>query len=199
MSSDVIGQDSELDDIRRLFEKTQSNIRRIQHYGGEFYYPVLNEWRYVTEYAIRALVSPSERKLAITELRERLSRAHNDSCLVLADCCLSVLLPKIRVLKRVAVYRAELRDRVLEALDRLRSVRKARMEFAGMALDDKNEGFRLVETLAALKPVFDLVAETEDFVRTEQKRRLIFRLTFLLGGVLEVLAVIVFLLWKVWR
>lgn len=199
MSSDVIGRDSELDDIRRLFEKTQNNIRRIQHYGGEFYYPVLNEWRYVTEYAIRALVSPSERKLAITELRERLSRAYNDSCLVLADCCLSVLLPKIRVLKRVAVYRAEFRDRVLEALDRLRSVRKARMEFADMALDDKKEDFRLVETLAALKPVFDLVAETEDFVRIEQKRRLIFRLTFLLGGLLEVLAVIVFLVWKAWR
>lgn len=199
MISEVVNKKDEMEEIKCLFEKTQSNIRRIQDYGGEFYYPVLNEWRYVTEYAIRALVSPSERELAISELRERLLKAYNDSCLILADCCLAVLLPKVKALKKIAVFRVELRDRVVEAVERLRLVRKMRMELFDLGLADRKEAVELVEAIAALRPVFELVIETEDLIRIELRRRLIFRVTFFLCGVLELIAVIVFLAWFLGR
>lgn len=199
MISEVVNKKDEMEEIKCLFEKTQSNIRRIQDYGGEFYYPVLNEWRYVTEYAIHALVSPSERELAISELRERLLKAYNDSCLILADCCLAVLLPKVKALKKIAVFRVELRDRVVEAVERLRLVRKMRMELFDLGLADRKEAVELVEAIAALRPVFELVIETEDLIRIELRRRLIFRVTFFLCGVLELIAVIVFLAWFLGR
>ena len=46
------------DDIRRLIDGTEANIKRFETLTGEFPCNVLNEWRYATRHVVSLLDSP---------------------------------------------------------------------------------------------------------------------------------------------
>lgn len=199
MLSEIGNSDSDVAQIKRLFDKTQNNIRRIQEYGGEFYYPVLNEWRFVTEYAVLALGSPTQRSEILPLLKERLQKAYYDSCLILADCCLQELIYKIGRIRRAAKINGELRSVLERAIAGFKRLQEIRLNIEESGGPNEKQIADLVSATARLKPVFDLLKAKEDVVHwILRRRRVIIRLA-LLAGMVEALVVLGILLTMLWR
>ena len=199
MNSELKTPNSEISQIKRLFDKTQNNIRRIQQYGGEFYYPVLNEWRFVTEYAIFALESPDQRMTILPLLKGRLLKAYYDSCLILADCCLEELIYKISRIRRAARTQKGLRNVFENAVSEFRNLQSIRLGIEESGEPDEAQINNLISAVARLKPVFDSIKANEDLVRwILRKRRVIIKIAFL-AGIIELLIGIGFVFARLWR
>ena len=198
MHSEVGNSESDVVQIKRLFDKTQNNIRRIQEYGGEFYYPVLNEWRFVTEYAVLALGSPTQRSEVLPLLKGRLLRAYYDSCLILADCCLQELMYKIRRIRRAAKSQRELRSVLEKSIEAFKWLQDIRLNIEESGEPNDKQIADLVSAMARLKPVFDLIKAKEDFVRLVLRRRIMIIRFAVLAGIAEFvgLGVLFAMLWR---
>lgn len=199
MHSEVGNSESDVVQIKRLFDKTQNNIRRIQEYGGEFYYPVLNEWRFVTEYAVLALGSPTQRSEALPLLKGRLLRAYYDSCLILSDCCLQELMYKIRRIRRAAKSQRELRSVLEKSIEAFKQLQDIRLNIEESGEPNDKQIADLVSAMARLKPVFDLIKTKEDFVRWVLRRRIMIIRFAVLAGIAELLVGLGVLFAMLWR
>lgn len=199
MLSEAMNSESDVVQIKRLFDKTQNNIRRIQEYGGEFYYPVLNEWRFVTEYAVLALGSPSQRSETLPLLKGRLLKAYYDSCLILADCCLQELIYKIRRIRRAAKSQKELRGVLEKSIEGFKRLQDIRLTIEESGEPDEKQIADLVSAMAKLKPIFDLIKTKEDLVRWVLRRRIMIIRCALLAGIVELLVGLGVLFALLWR
>ena len=76
----------EIEELDGLLTKTEANLKLIQEVGGDFVYPMLNEWRYATRHIVNLLVKPNEADFQKTI--GHLKRAYFDSCDILLNCLL---------------------------------------------------------------------------------------------------------------
>ena len=72
--------------VRALVDKTEANLKVIEQMGGDFVFPVLNEWRYATRHLVSVLpggeLGEDDARKAINHMK----RAYFDSCDILIDC-----------------------------------------------------------------------------------------------------------------
>lgn len=192
-------ENSSIEDIKRLFDKTQRNISRIQQLGGEFYYPVLNEWRYVAEDAILALYSSKKRQETLHRLKEKIWKAYCDSCLILADCCLEWLIFRISRIKKAAKLKRSLQDVLEIATMEGRRLQRIRLDLEAEVTPSEEQMSELIGVIAGLRPVFDAIREKEDTVSWILRRRQVVMNISIFVTLVEVVAVTAFLFFRFWR
>ena len=74
------------EEIIRLIDKTEANLKRIEKISGRFICFTLNEWRYATRHIMR--YHSSADVMDVNKAIGHLKRAYFDSCDVLLDCLL---------------------------------------------------------------------------------------------------------------
>lgn len=192
-------ENDDINDIKRLFDKAQRNIRRIQQFGGEFYYPVLNEWRYVVKDAILALYSSEKRQETLPRLKEKIWKAYCDSCIILADCCLEELIIKTSRIRKAAKLKRSLQDVLEIATKEGRRLQRVRVDLEDEETPSEGQINELVGVIARLKPVFDAIRAKEDTINWILRRRQVVMNISIFVTLVEVVAVTAFLFFRFWR
>ncbi len=200
MTSENKTKNYSVTEIKRLFDKTQKNIRRIQQYGDEFYFPVLNEWRYATECAVMALETPEKQREFIPRLKKKMRNAYYDSCRILADCCLSYLIYKMTRIEKASRAKRNLKDVLVCATTAGKKLQQLRIELEDVATPSEEQINQLMEAIDRLKPVFKEIEKVEDSVYwILRRRKIVWRISILLTLV-EIVAVASFWLFRaLWR
>lgn len=74
-----------------LIDKTEENLKLIEQISGDFMAPVLNEWRYAIRHVISTFIKHDFSGIEAQKTIGHLKRAYFDSCDILIDCQLNVL------------------------------------------------------------------------------------------------------------
>lgn len=200
MISEQKSNSSSMTEIKRLLDKTQSNIRRIQQYGGEFYFPVLNEWRYATEYAVMALEAPEKQKELIPKLKTKIRNAYYDSCRILADCCLEDLIFKSTRIAKALKSKKSLKFVYERAVAEGKRLQQLRIELEDNASPTEEQISGLMQAIDKLKPVFKEIRKVDDAVYWILRRRqMVWRLSIFLTLAEIAIIAFVWLFKLVWR
>lgn len=74
------------DCVRSLIDRTEANLKVIEQMGGDFVFPVLNEWRYATRHLVSILPDGELGEEDASKAINHMKRAYFDSCDILIDC-----------------------------------------------------------------------------------------------------------------
>ena len=81
-----------VDQALSLINKTEANLRRIDAFGEDFAIPSLNEWRYAIRHVVTAAGKSGDSAQDWEKAIGHIKRAYFDSCDILLDCQLKVLM-----------------------------------------------------------------------------------------------------------
>lgn len=81
-----------VDQALSLINKTEANLRRIDAFGEDFATPSLNEWRYAIRHVVTAAGKSGDAAQDWGKAIGHIKRAYFDSCDILLDCQLKVLI-----------------------------------------------------------------------------------------------------------
>ncbi len=81
-----------VDQALSLINKTEANLRRIDAFGEDFAIPSLNEWRYAIRHVVTAAGKSGDAAQDWGKAIGHIKRAYFDSCDILLDCQLKVLI-----------------------------------------------------------------------------------------------------------
>jgi hypothetical protein len=74
-----------------LIDKTETNLKLIEQISGDFFAPVLNEWRYAIRHIVSTFIQRDFSGLEADKALGHLKLAYFDSCDILLDCQLNLL------------------------------------------------------------------------------------------------------------
>jgi len=158
------------EEIIRLIDKTEENLKRIEIINGRFVCFTLNEWRYATRHIMRYRASDDAQDLQ--KAVGHLKRAYFDSCDVLLDC----LLDRIRCIDDEIRGFASILASIVPDFNKSRiaihSARNAHLTVQTISGDEREQAYDMLnEHCAKLEEYIRNVEATKDVWQADIRKQ----------------------------
>lgn len=123
--------------LSELVDATESNLKKIEGFNGDFIVTALNEWRYATRHIVDAMCDIRDEENRIRAVCH-LQRAYFDSCDILLTCLLSRFYALHDEFRDLASLVAKHVDGYVEKCSRIREIAEL---YRSVKKSDKREDF----------------------------------------------------------